>query len=271
MSRLGVIGIEHIGSMLARRLVESGAVKQYEVIISNRNREKADVVAKEIGIRVGINRDVVEQSELIPLCVRPLEIRGVLIELKEILSPEKILVSVAMDVSIRQLQAVCDARIVRIIPSITLDCLNGISLAAFSDAITERDKSFLIHLFRFVGKIIEVEEKDFDILADLTSCAPAFISSFLQEMALAASLKGVPLEQAEWLIRQSLLCTAELLSRESFEDLISCVATKGGITEQGLNVIRKHSSNMYSQLFDATKGQHRQIKSLVEEQWLGKN
>lgn len=52
---------------------------------------------------------------------------------------------------------------------------------------------------------MEVEEKDLAILADLTSCAPGYISSLMSEFALVAPMRDVSLDLAENLIRQPLL------------------------------------------------------------------
>ncbi|MCX6669553.1 MAG: NAD(P)-binding domain-containing protein [Methanothrix sp.] len=75
------------------------------IIASNRTREKAEHLAKDLGIRVGNNRKVAGQSEVIFLCVRPLEIKAVLKELSDLLKPEKLLVSAAVDFSLKDLEA----------------------------------------------------------------------------------------------------------------------------------------------------------------------
>jgi len=159
--------------------------------------------------------------------------------------------------SIKQIQSACNARVARIIPGITSNCLNGVSLVALGDFIDKKDRDLVHHLFRSIGTILEVEERDFEVLADLTSSALGYRSSLLSEFAPAASMRGVSLDLTENLIRQTLLGT----------DLISCVATRCSITEQGMDVIQRHSPVMFSQLFDVTKARHCEIKTIVEEQW----
>jgi len=92
MTTFGFIGTGHLGSMLVHKFIETRAIK-------------AEHLAKDLGIRVGNNREVAGQSEVIFLCVRPLEIKAVLKELSEQLKPEKLLVSAAVDFSLKDLEA----------------------------------------------------------------------------------------------------------------------------------------------------------------------
>ena len=69
------------GNMLVRKFVETGAIKAKDILASNRTPEKTERLAKATGIRPVSNRLVAELSDLIFLCVRPLEVRDVLLEL----------------------------------------------------------------------------------------------------------------------------------------------------------------------------------------------
>ena len=53
---------------------------------------------------------------------------------------------------------------------------------------------------------------------------------------------------------------------EGFEELISCVATKGGITEEGVRVINAQAPRMFCQLFQATRAKHELVKGLIRDQ-----
>jgi pyrroline-5-carboxylate reductase len=104
-----------------------------------------------------------------------------------------------------------------------------------------------------------VDEEDFGLLADLTSCAPGYFAAMMREFAFAAHRRTIPLELAERLVRQTMLGTSELLAKTSFEDLISSVATRGGITEAGVRAIQRDAPAMFDQLFLATEKRHEQV------------
>jgi competence protein ComER len=266
MTTVGFIGTGHLGSMLVREFVETGAIKAENILVSNRNPEKAGQLAKETGVRVGDNREVAQRSDVVFICVRPLDIKSLLNELQELLTPEKLIVSVAVDFSLKQLQDLCRARIARAVPSIACEKQSGVTLIALADNATPLDSSLLFSLFGAIGDPVAVSEDHFDVLGDLTSCGPGYIAALLREFALAASWKGIPRELAEELVKKTMIGTARLLEDEGFEELISCVATKGGITEEGVRVIHAEAPDMFCQLFSATHAKHDLVKGLIKGQ-----
>ncbi len=266
MTTIGFIGTGHMGSLLVRKLVETGAVKAGEIYVSNRAPEKAGQLARETGVLAGDNREVARSSDVIFLCVRPLDIKGVLSELDELITAEKLIVSVAVDFSLHHLQELCRARVARAIPSIACENRLGVTLIALGDRATPIDRSLLLTLFGAIGDPIVVAEDHFEVLADLTSSGPGYISALMREFALAASWRGIPKDLAEELIKKTVAGTARLLEDESFDELISCVATKGGITEEGLRAIHAEAPNMFCLLFQATRAKHELIKKLIKDQ-----
>ena len=74
MVHLGFIGTGHMGSMLIRKFIETGAAAPGDIIASNRTREKAELLARDLGIQLGGNREVAAQSDVIFLCVKPLDV-----------------------------------------------------------------------------------------------------------------------------------------------------------------------------------------------------
>lgn len=264
--RFGFIGTGHLGNMLIRKFVETGAIKAENIIASNRTREKAEHLAESLGIRVGSNREVAEQSDVIILAVRPLDVKGVIRELQDLLAPDKLLISTAVDFHLKDLISLSSARAARVVPSITSEKLKGVSLVALGENTTPKDKDLIFMLFNAIGYPVEVDENDFEVLADLTSCGPGYIAALMHEFSLVASWKGVPRELAEDLVKKTLEGTAELLKEKDFVELVACVATKGGITEEGVKVIQSETSPIFDHLFRATRAKHERVKKLVEEQ-----
>jgi pyrroline-5-carboxylate reductase len=256
----GFIGTGHLGSMLVRKFVETEAVDSGDILASNRTPEKADRLAQATNIRTATNRTIAELADVVFICVRPLEVADVLKELEPLLTPEKLLISVAGDVSLKTLRALCGSRVVRAFPSMTSERLKGVTLLAFGDNATAADRHLTSQLFWSIGEVAHVDEKDFEVLADLTSCAPGYFAALLREFVLAAKCRGIGEELAERLVKETFLGTALLLEGESFQGLISSVATKGGITEAGVKVIEEDAPAMFDRLFLATQARHEQVK-----------
>lgn len=265
MTTFGFIGTGHMGSMLVRKFIETGAISANDIAISNRTRVKAERLAADLGVSFKSNRDVARLSDVVFLCVRPMEVKGVLSELQDLLTPKRLLISVASDVSLKNLRSQSRARVARAFPSMASESLKGVTLLALGDNVTDQDKALILSLFGAIGHPVEAKEDHFEVLADLTSCGPGYIAAIMQEFALAASWRGVPRTVTEELVKETLAGTARLLESESFGGLVSCVATKGGITEEGVRIIREDAPQMFSRLFQATKERHSAIKKRVED------
>jgi competence protein ComER len=266
MTTFGFIGTGHLGNMLVSKFVETCAIKAENILASNRTPEKAERLAKATGISHVSNRLVAELSDVIFLCVLPLEVRDVLLELGRLLTPDKLLVSVAADVPLSTLHSLCQSRVARALPSMASERLQGMTLLAFGDNMTIADRRLVADLFYAIGDALEANEKDFGILADLTSSAPGYIAALMSEFVLAAERKGISSEFGERLVKQTLIGTALLLKENSFQDLIASIATKGGITEEGVKAILKDAPEMFDQLFTATEARHELVKRRLDEQ-----
>jgi pyrroline-5-carboxylate reductase len=263
MTSFGFIGTGHLGSMLVRKFVETKAIEAEDILASNRTPEKAERLSEATNIRTTTNRMVAELADVIFICVRPLDVGDVLRDLEPLLTPEKLLVSVAGDVSLKTLRMLCRARVVRAFPSMASERLKGVTLLAFGDNATTTDQHLVLQLFRTIGDAAHVDEKDFEVLADLTSCAPGYFAAILREFVLAAKCRGIGENLAERMVKQTFLGTALLLEDMSFQDLITSVATKGGITEAGVKVIQAEAPVMLDHLFLATQARHEQVKRRV--------
>lgn len=205
MTVFGFIGTGHLGSMLVRKFVEAEAINAGDIIASNRTPEKAGRLAKDTWVHATTNRVVAELSDVIFLFVRPMDVGDVLSDIQYLLTPEKLPVSVAGDVSLKSLRALCRARIARAFPSMTSECLKGVTLLAFGDNTAVADRGLITNLFKALGDAVEVPEESFEVLADLTSCAPGYFAAIMREFVLSAERREVPAALAERLVKMTLL------------------------------------------------------------------
>ncbi|MBP2145312.1 pyrroline-5-carboxylate reductase [Methanofollis sp. W23] len=262
MTQIGVIGTGSMGGMLVRAFLKSGAATPDEVIIYNKTMEKAAVLSRETGVRVGGECREACRAEVVFLCVRPSEVEGVLRELSDTLTPESLLVSIAAEVPLADLQAWTRARVVRVIPTLTSEVLKGASLVAFGERATASDRDLVCTLLDAIGRGVEVEEESFELLTLLTSCGPAFVAAMMKEFAAAAVRRGgVSRACADLLVAETLAGTSRLLEEEgnTFDEIIARVATEGGITAKGVAVIEKRGAGVFDEVVAAARGEEHQI------------
>lgn len=246
-----------MGSLLIEAFLRSGALHPHYICASNRSPQKAELLAKRHpGLRVtGSNAEAANGSQIIFLCVKPLDYLAVIDELAGIVDERQIVVSITSPVQIRMLEERIPSKIAKIIPSITHSALSGASLCIYGSRILPEDRLLLEQLISSISIPMSIRETETRIASDIASCGPAFIAFILQQWAEAASrLTGIGRAEAISLGAEMLYGTGKLLTEGGFtpEELQRRVAVPGGVTAEGIAVLDSGLSRVFSSLIEAT-------------------
>lgn len=254
---IGFIGTGSMGTILLEAFIESGALIPGQIFASNRSPHKLDaLVRKHPGLHTGVNLDVARKSDIIFLCVKPLEYRSVLDEIQTCLHPEKLVLSITSSIGVKQLEEYVPAKAARVIPSITNTACSGASLVTFGSRLTPKDKTRLLELLAVISTPVEIDEAHTRISADITSCGPAFFSFLIQRyIDSAVEETGIPKEQATELMTAMIIGLGRLLEdgRYSLSSLQAKVHVPGGVTGIGLNVLDQETKHTFPHLVQATQ------------------
>lgn len=180
------------------------------------------------------------------------------------------LVSIAASLTIANLETIYRGPITKVIPSLTALVQEGIVLACHNCKVSQLQSGFVENLLSAIGTLKIIEEENFEAGADLTSCAPGMIAAIFQQF-VAAGVKHSTLssEEAEQMVLKTLFGTAKLLVEHNlgFDQTITRVATKGGITEEGVSVLRNLLPATFDQVFSHTLSKHQVLKKKIAEQF----
>ena len=115
-------------------------------------------------------------QDIVFLAVHPQIIANVLSEIKSLLKPNAILVSLAPRFSIRKISENLSgfSRIVRMIPNAPSIVNCGYNPVVYFQAITETEKNELTGLFNLLGECPEVAEEKLEAYAILTGMGPTY-------------------------------------------------------------------------------------------------
>jgi len=257
-----------MGSMLVNGFLASGTVTPDQIGISNRTMTKIESLRlqwADITI-TSDNRKVARESDLLFVCVKPLDFSTVLYEIKSNLTELTHLVSIAACVTINDIERQFSGPITKIIPSLTSEVNEGISLVCHNSKVSENQKKILENLLGSVSKVVQVKETDFEAAADLTSCAPGMIAAIFDNFVHAGIRHSdIPPEVAHQMVVSTLFGTAKLLTERGidFSEMIRRVATKGGITEEGVKVLNRHLPEVFDEVFSKTLSKHDLIKEKI--------
>ncbi|RUS48556.1 late competence protein ComER [Cohnella sp. AR92] len=255
--RVGFIGAGSMGSMLTGSFIRSGALRPSDIILSTRTLSKANALANRYpGIQIApSNASAVLGSDLVFLCVKPLDFRSVLQEIAPSLQPWQIVVSITSPVRLEALERLIPSKAAKIIPSIVNETLAGSSLVMFGSRLEERDRALLFRLFSAISRPVQIAEEDVRVASDIASCGPAFMANLLEQFIEAAvSTTGVSRETATVLARDMLLGTARLLQNAgcSPAELQKRVSVPGGITAVALEELKDATNGAFLRVLQAT-------------------
>lgn len=273
--KVGFIGTGSMGSTLIEALIQSEALESEQLIASNRTLQKVQQLALRYpGLHVANhNVEVVQQSQIVFLCIKPSEFKTVLHEISPEVSPKLIIVSITSPVLIRHLERQLPCKIAKIIPSITNYVWSGASLCMYGNRILTEDRLLLEQLMMSVSRPLQVSEQYTRITSDISSCGPAFIAFFLQKWIDAAvEVTGIDGEEASHLASEMLLGTGKLLTEGGFslERLQQRVAVPGGITAEALRLLDCELNSVFQQLIQVTHAKYEAELEKVECQLFGK-
>ncbi|MGG1516238.1 late competence protein ComER [Paenibacillus oryzisoli] len=268
--KAGFIGTGSMGSILIEAFIHSGAFNPEQIIAGNRTIRKAQLLAETYpGLQVAeTNREIVQQSDIIFLCVKPSEYKKVIDEIKEDVHSSHYLISITSPVLIKHLEGLLPAKISKIIPSITNYVLSGATLCIHGNRMQPEDKEWLENIFTHISTPIRVSENYTRISSDLSSCGPAFLASFIQAFIDAAVEEtGISAEEATLLASEMTLGTGKLLTTGGFTPaaLQKRVSVPGGITAEGLRILDKELAGVFSQVICATHAKYEEDIEKAEQ------
>ncbi|MDP3765885.1 MAG: pyrroline-5-carboxylate reductase [Nanoarchaeota archaeon] len=239
---IGFIGCGKMASALISCIYNKKLSKS--MIVSDRNNTKLKNVKKQFKIKTTKDsREVVKSSDMVFICVKPYDIDDVLEKIKYIVK-NQLVVSIAAGIKISHLEKkLKNKRVIRVMPNI--NCLVGEMAAGFSAGkyATKEDINEISKILNSAGLAFFVKEDLLDIVGAISGSGPAFFAYFINAFVESGVKQGLPKEVAFKLASQTALGTGKLLMKKNLspDEVIAMVASKKGITIEGLKILKKHN------------------------------
>lgn len=258
-----------MGSILIEAFIRSGALNPEQIIATNRTLTKVERLAQSYpGLQAApSNKQTAAESDLLFLCVKPMEFKAVIDEIESVVSSHQTVVSITSPVMIRHLEELLPCKIAKIIPSITNYVLSGATLCIYGDRMLPEDEDLLENLLSHISAPIRVSEQYTRISSDLSSCGPAFLAFFVEKFVEAAvQTTGISEAEATQLASEMTLGTGKLLTTGGFSpaELQKRVAVPGGITAEALLIMEKELCGVFYDLIRTTHAKYEEDVEKVE-------
>jgi pyrroline-5-carboxylate reductase len=244
---IGFIGAGVMARALGKGLVEGGIVPAGNLICSAPTPEEGQPFLDAFpGARWTVsNGDVMRESELTILAVKPQVLPEATSTLKEI-SAGKLVLSIAAGVTIGKLRGWFHptARVVRAMPNTPMQIGTGASVYAAGPNVTGQDLELVHRVLSSAGKAWVVEENQIDAITALSGSGPAYVFHFLDALIRAAVTLGLPKELAHELAIQTVLGSAQLAAQSPLPpmELAAQVKSPKGTTLAGCAVLEENDA-----------------------------
>jgi pyrroline-5-carboxylate reductase len=244
------IGFIGCGKMASAIIGGISSNKDFVIKGSEISDEFAKNASKRLGIEVITNnKELVKSSDIIFIATKPNQVEDVLNGIKESITIDKLIVSIAAGVTISKIEkTLSNTRIVRIMPNTPALVKLGMFGVCKGEIATEDDENFVIDLLSSIGKCIKVEESQMDIVTAISGSGPAFFYQVIEDMARAGEKLGLDYEKSLTLATQTALGSAQMIFNRGetpVQTLIDNVATKGGCTFVGISEMKNYDSTKF--------------------------
>ena len=120
--KVGIVGIGNMGSILSEAFLQSKAIPEENLNIYNRTISKAHALQQKYPLITVSDTlsDLIINSSLIFICVRPSNMHPIFDEIKNHISSNKCVVSITSPISVQQIESILPCSVARFIPSICL-------------------------------------------------------------------------------------------------------------------------------------------------------
>ncbi|CAF0916296.1 unnamed protein product [Rotaria sordida] len=247
--KIGFFGAGRMCQALARSLIERNVVSSKDQIIaSDVDENQRKIATSQLGIvTTADNKQVVNESSLLILAVKPKDVETVLKEIRDPLVPHShLLISIAAGIRTTTIEKFLKpkSRVVRVMPNIA--CLVNASCSVYSSGqyATDDDRSLVNTIFSSVGSCEgEIDENLLNVVTALSGSGPAYFSVMVDALADGAVKAGLSRSMALALASKTMLGTAKMLLDKEQQlhpsQLKDAVASPGGTTIYGLEVMEK--------------------------------
>lgn len=265
--QVGVIGVGNMGEALVNGLLHGQVCKPEQIFCSDARPERQKEIRQVYGIKVtSRNIEVVKQSEILILAVKPQVMKPVIGEIAKYIDLSKLVISIAAGVPLSAIESCAEKelRLIRVMPNICVSVREGVSAIAAGKNVEKEDLTIAKTIFDSVGKSLFIGENLLDAVTGLSGSGPAYIFLIIDALADAGVRVGLARNDALILASQTILGAAKMQieTGEHPGKLKDMVTSPGGTSIAGLHALEE--GGLRAALMNAVEAATQRSKALGE-------
>ena len=229
MAQFGFIGMGNMGYAMLNGVL--GEFAPGQIIFTTPHKEKCEKISAQTGVKYAeSNAECANNAKYIILAVKPQMYDAVLKNIENVITPEKVIISIAPGITIDSIKGKLggSVRVVRAMPNtpaLVGEGMTGISYNKEEFTIEERDT--IEQFFQSFGA---------------SGSSPAYAYMFIEALADSVVKYGIPRQDAYKLAAQTLLGSAKMVLQtgEHPGKLKDNVCSPAGTTIQGVAALEEY-------------------------------
>jgi pyrroline-5-carboxylate reductase len=234
---IGFAGSGNIAAAMARGWA-AGDDGPEQMLFTDSGSGRAASLAGEVGGEaLDSNAQLAERADLLVLAVKPNALDAVAAEAQ---GARAVLSLLAGTPLARVADAFPNAAAFRLMPNLAVELRHGVLCFATDEGVANEVVAEVRESLELLGRVVDLDAELFDSATAVMGCSPAYLALVMEAIAEAGAADGLDDELAHSLVVDAAAGTVELLRQRHPADLRKAVASPGGSTEAGLEVLEEH-------------------------------
>lgn len=237
--RVAVLGAGKMGSILLQALLQHEVLSRSQTCATVQHAEKVEQLSSKLKIQIGTdNVAAAKNADIILIGVKPQIVQDVMTEIRDVITPEQLIISVAASVSTGLIEKNLSGNVpvTRAMPNTPSMLGCGMTAICKGKFATAEHVATTCRIFDVVGRTVVVDEKHMDAVTGLSASGPAYIYIILESLAEAGVKVGLPRDIATLLAAQTTMGAARVVLETGDHPALlkDAVTTPAGCTIDGI-------------------------------------
>lgn len=244
--KITFIGPGVMAEAMIAGLIRQGVASPEALTAAGPRLERLEELQAHYAIAINTNNaEAAHQADVVVLSVKPQRLDKVLINLKGLLQPTALVLSIIAGASIDKISEGLQHRVVvRAMPNTPAQIGEGITVWTAAPETSLEQRAMARQILLALGQEIFVEEENYlDMATALSGTGPAYVYLFMEAMVDAGVHMGFPRRIAEQLVSQTLRGSVNYYQRHEehihLARLRNQVTSPGGTSAEALYYLEK--------------------------------
>lgn len=241
--KLSFIGCGNMAKAILGGILKKQLVSPDEVIASALHQETLDKVAETYHIHTTLNNKEAAKADIVFLAVKPQFYEDVIREIRDVISENQLIVSIAPGKTIETITGWFgkDIKLIRTMPNTPAMVGEGVTAVCPACTVTKEELQNVLTLLESCGTAEVMAEHLVDAVVSVSGSSPAYIFMLIEAMADGAVRDGIPRAQAYRLAAQAVLGSAKMVLETGMHpgELKDMVCSPAGTTIEAVAAMEK--------------------------------